>query len=111
LQLGEVSTAYMPGSEPDTVLKQDPAAGSAAARPGVDLLVSEGDPPTYYIMPAVVGLDQPEAQRILTAAGLRVISEAHIAQAGAPKGTVIGQTPPRGSRISSDTLVDLGIAE
>jgi eukaryotic-like serine/threonine-protein kinase len=111
LQLGEVSTVYMPGTEPDTVLKQDPAAGSAAARPGVDLLVSEGDPPTNYIMPSVVGLDLQEAQRLLGAAGLRVTSEAHIAQAGAPKGTVIGQTPARGSRISGDSLVELGIAE
>jgi serine/threonine-protein kinase len=111
LQLGEVSTVYLPGAAPDTVLKQDPPPGNGAARPGVDVLVSEEDHAVFYIMPSVVGLDQPDAERILAAAGLRVGAVTHIAQASAPHGTIIGQTPPRGARIPSDVTVDLGVAE
>jgi beta-lactam-binding protein with PASTA domain len=62
-------------------------------------------------MPSVVGLEQPDAERILAAAGLRVGSITHIAQAGASHGTIIGQTPPRGTRIPGDVAVDLGIAD
>jgi beta-lactam-binding protein with PASTA domain len=111
LQLGEVSTVYLPGAAPDTVLKQDPPPGSAAPRPGVDVLVSEEDHPVFFVMPSVVGLDQPDAERILVVAGLRMGSITHIAQAGAPHGTIIGQTPPRGTRIPGDVTVELGIAE
>ncbi len=111
LQLGEVSTVYLPGAAPDTVLKQNPPPGSSAARPAIDVLVSEGDRPVYYVMPSLVGLDQADAERILAAAGFKVGTVTHIAQAGAPKGTVIGQTPPRGARVAPDTAIDLGIAE
>ncbi len=111
LQLGEVSTVDLPGAAPDTVLKQTPPPGSSAARPGVDVLVSEGDHPVYYIMPSLVGLDQSEAERILASAGLRLPSITRVAQAGAPKGVVIGETPPRGARVASDTAIELGVAE
>lgn len=111
LQLGEVSTVYMSGAAPDTVLKQDPPPGSAATRAGVDVLVSEGDRTPSYIMPSLVGADQAEAERMIAAAGMRVGTVTRITQAGVPKGTVMGQTPSRGARVSGDTAVDLGVAD
>jgi serine/threonine-protein kinase len=111
LQLGEVSTVALPSAEPDTVLKQEPPPGQAATKPSVDILVAQAAPAPAYIMPAIVGLEEPEASRILSAAGLRVSKISRITQAGAPKGTVIGQVPPRGSRITDDVAVELGVAE
>jgi eukaryotic-like serine/threonine-protein kinase len=111
LQLGEVSTVYLPGAAPDTVLKQNPPPGSAATRPAIDVLVSESEHPVYYIMPSLIGLDQTEAERMLAGAGLRIGTVTHIAQTGALKGTVIGQTPPRGTRLAADTAIDIGVAE
>jgi eukaryotic-like serine/threonine-protein kinase len=111
LQLGEVSAISLPGMQPDTVLKQDPPAGSAAPSPHVDLLIDSSAPPVFYVMPSVIGLEQQEANRILAAAGLRVTKVNRVAQTGAAKGTVIGQTPPRGDRIRDDATVELGIAD
>jgi eukaryotic-like serine/threonine-protein kinase len=111
LQLGELSTILLPGAEPDTVLKQDPAPGSTAASPSVDLLVVEPTPTASYVMPALVGLPQREADHVLAEAGLRVSKRTYIAQARAPRDTVIGQTPPRGARIDPSATVELGIAQ
>jgi serine/threonine-protein kinase len=105
LQLGEITTIYLPGTQPDIVLKQDPAPGTTASSPHVDLLVVAAERPPFYVMPGVVGLEQQEANRTLAAAGLR------IGQAGAPKGTIVGQNPPGGERIQADTTVELGVAD
>jgi serine/threonine-protein kinase len=110
LQLGEVSAIYMPGSEPDTVLRQSPPPGANAASPHVDLLVAAGDRPVSYVMPGVVGLQQPEAEHVLVAAGLHVTKVTRLSDTGSAKGTVVGQTPARGQRIAGDAPVELGIA-
>ena len=111
LQLGEVTTIYIPNAQPDIVLKQDPTEGTTAASPHVDLLVSGADREPFYVMPNVVGLEQQDANRTLAAAGLRIAKLNHIAQAGAPKGVIVGQNPPGGERIPGDTTVELGIAD
>src|SRR5690348_15274433 len=111
LQLGEVTAIYLPGTQPDIVLKQDPPQGTTASSPHVDLLVSSADRQPFYVMPTVVGLEQQEANRTLTAAGLKIAKLNRIAQADAPKGTVVGQNPPGGERIPADTTVELGVAD
>lgn len=111
LQLGEVTTIYLPETQPDIVLKQDPPQGTTASSPHVDLLVSSADRQPFYVMPSLVGLEQQEASRALTAAGLKIAKLNRIAQAGAPKGTVVGQNPPGGERIAADTSVELGVAD
>jgi serine/threonine-protein kinase len=111
LQLGEITTIYLPGRQPDIVLKQDPAPGTTASSPHVDLLVVAADRPPFYVMPGVVGLEQQEANRALAAAGLRIAKVNRIGQAGAPKGTIVGQNPPGGERIQADATVELGVAD
>jgi eukaryotic-like serine/threonine-protein kinase len=100
LEVGEVSTAYLPVPQPDTVLAQDPAKGTSATSPRVDVLVAAGERPVQYVMPTLTGLDQAGAERVLAAAGLRGTRVTFVAQSGSPAGIVIGQTPPRGSRFS-----------
>jgi eukaryotic-like serine/threonine-protein kinase len=111
LQLGEVSSVYMPASDADTVVAQYPPPASAAPSPRVDVLVAEGERARAYVMPALVGLQQADAERILAAAGLHIAKVNHIAESDSPKGTVIGQTPPRGARIAGDATVELGVAD
>jgi eukaryotic-like serine/threonine-protein kinase len=115
LQLGEVSVAYfpasLPSSEADMVMQQYPSPGSKAASPRVDLLVSAGPPPTSYVMPSVIGMQQQDADRLLSSAGFHNIKHTDITQADAAKGTVIGQTPPLGEKIGGDVTVELGVAE
>jgi beta-lactam-binding protein with PASTA domain len=111
LQLGEVTTIYLPGTQPDIVLKQDPPQGTTASAPHVDLLVSEPDRQPFYVMPNVVGVEQQDAARSLVADGLHVSKVTHIAESGAQKGIIVGQTPPGGERIGADATVELGVAD
>ncbi len=110
LQLGEVTTIYLPGTQPDMVLKQDPPEGTTASSPHVDLLVSGADRRPFYVMPNVIGMEQQDASRTLAAAGLKIAKLNHIAQAGT-KGTIVGQNPPGGERIPADATVELGLSE
>lgn len=57
LQVGEVSSLYLPGTDADTVLQQDPAPGSTGAiNPHVNVLVTLGPRPPAYVMPGLTGL-------------------------------------------------------
>jgi eukaryotic-like serine/threonine-protein kinase len=111
LELGELSTMYLPVPQADTVLAQDPAKGAPANSPRVDVLVAAGERPTEYVMPTLTGLDQAGAERILAAAGIRGTRVTYTTQSGAPAGTVVGQTPPRGSRFSGEGPVELSVAQ
>jgi len=111
LPLGEVSTASFPAWEAGTVVEQDPPAGSTAVVPRVDLLVSGDDPPVYYVMPSLIGMEQAEAQRVLMADGLRVAKVNNVTETGSPKETVIGQVPARGARITGDIGVEISVAQ
>jgi beta-lactam-binding protein with PASTA domain len=133
LQIGEISSAYLPDYPTDTVLLQDPPPGTSdATSPHVNLLVSLGTRPPAYVMPELVGLPLLEAQHRLSAAGLRVAKITfEPVPGGAPSGTsesasggtplvaapttahgnVISQTPPRGARIAASDAVTLEVAE
>jgi serine/threonine-protein kinase len=111
MELGEVSTAYLPGPQPDTVLLQEPAKGSAAESPRVDVLVASGERPVSYVMPSLAGMEQVAAERLLASAGVRVSKVTYSVQAGASRGTVIGQTPARGARLTPEGPVEISVAQ
>jgi serine/threonine-protein kinase len=111
LELGEVSRAYLPVPQADTVLAQEPPKGAPAASPRVDVLVAAGERPVQYVMPTLTGLEQAAAERILSAAGVRPVRVTYVAESGSPAGTVIGQTPPRGSRFSGEGPVEISVAQ
>lgn len=111
LEIGEVSTAYLPVPQTDTVLVQEPVKGASATSPRVDVLVAAGERPVQYVMPSLTGLEQAAAERILTAAGLRASHIVFVTQSGSPAGTVIGQTPPRGSKFSGEGPVEISVAQ
>jgi beta-lactam-binding protein with PASTA domain len=111
LELGEVSTAYLPAAQPDTVLAQEPAKGTSATSPRVDILVAEAEPPPQYVMPTLTGLTQAGAERILITAGIRDTNVTYVARSDSPAGTVIGQTPPQGARFSGEGPVEISVAQ
>lgn len=110
LELGEVSTTYLPAPEGDTVLAQDPARGTSASTPRVDVLVAAGERSVGYVMPSLMGLEQAAAERLLTTAGLRYKVQG-VSQSGSAAGIVIGQTPPRGSRLAPNSPVEMSVAQ
>jgi eukaryotic-like serine/threonine-protein kinase len=115
MHLGEISSAYLPGTAPDTVLQQYPAPGTTdATSPHVNLLVALGPRPPAYVMPNLFGLPAGKAESTLAAAGLKVSKITTSPAAGvpeAPHGAIIGQTPSRGQRVDASTTIELQEAE
>lgn len=111
LPLGSVSTMLMPEADTGTVIQQEPPAGSAAVSPRVDVLVAGDEPPAYYVMPSLTGMQQAEAQRLLISGGLHTPKIDEVLDTSVAKGTVVSQVPGRGAKISSDTIVEIGVVQ
>lgn len=112
LNVGDVAGVHMPGAEPDQVLVQDPPASTAEVRsPAVSLLVSLGDAPAAYLCPSFVGRQLEKARRELEKAGFKVDTITPIPTAATPRGTILTQTPPPGSKIGPDAAFRFQVAQ
>jgi eukaryotic-like serine/threonine-protein kinase len=112
MQIGEVSSTFLPDSPPDTVLQQDPAAGAShVSSPRVDVLVSLGARPEAIVMPELVGLPLGEAEQRITTAGLHAAKLTFVPLPGASPGGVTSQKPAHGSRVEAGAAVELEVAE
>jgi len=111
LQLGEVTAYSATAALSDTIMAQMPLPGTKATSPRVDLLVAQGAPPAAYVMPWLVGMQLPEADRLLASASLKVSKTAIIPSPQWPKGTITEQTPDPGAKVSNDTPIDLVVAQ
>jgi beta-lactam-binding protein with PASTA domain len=111
LQLGEVTTYAAPAALSDTILQQTPLPGTRAASPRVDLLVAQGESPASYVMPWLVGIPLPDADHLLSSAGFKLSKTTLTPSPEWPKGDVTEQVPEPGSKISSDSDIELVVAE
>ena len=111
LQVGAVSSVHLPDAEAYEVVVQAPPPGQMAGSPRVSLLVSLGEPEAFYVMPDFTGLPLSEAQKRIPEARLRLSKITLVASPGTSKGIVVQQMPPRGSRASAGTPVELQVAE
>ena len=111
LQLGEVTTFAAPAILSDTILQQTPPPGTRAASPRVDLLVAQGESPASYIMPWLVGMTLPDADHLLSTAGFKLSKTTFVPSPQWPKGAVTEQTPEPGSKITSDSAIEMVVAQ
>jgi beta-lactam-binding protein with PASTA domain len=111
LQVGEVTTLPVPNLPQDSVVQQYPLSGTRAASLRVNLLVAEENPPAAYVMPWLVGMQLPDADRLISSGGLKMARTAFAASPEWPKGTVIEQTPSLGAKVTSETPIVLTIAQ
>lgn len=111
LQLGEVTAFAAPAPLSDTILQQTPPPGTKAASPRVDLLVAQGQAPASYVMPWLVGMPLPDADRLLASAGIKLPKTTFVASPQWPKGVVTGQTPEPGSKITNESAIDMVVAQ
>ena len=111
LQLGEVTTFAASATLSDTILQQTPPPGTRAASPRVDLLVAQGDSPPPYIMPWVVGMSLPDADRLFSSAGLKLSRTTYASSPQWPKGAVTEQTPGPGTKITNESAIEMVVAQ
>jgi beta-lactam-binding protein with PASTA domain len=112
MQVGEISSAYLPGVQDDFVLVQDPAPGTTdVTSPHINFLVSLGPRPAAYVMPDLVGLPLNEAISKLNSAGLKIGKISSSPALGAASSSVIAQTPPRGHRVDTTMMIQVQVAQ
>lgn len=112
MQLGEESTAYLPGIPDDTIIDQDPAPGTTnATSPHENLLVSGAPPSPAYVMPDLAGETVAAAESKLVAAGLKVAKLTLETAPNVAHGVVIDQIPAHGQRVDSAAPIELQVAE
>ena len=111
MQVGELSSVYLPSLPTDTVAKQDPTPGTSdAASPHVDLLVSLGPRPPAYIMPDLLGLSLADADARLGSAGLKA-GKITVKPVPGAIASVTAQAPRPGARVDSSMTIELEVAE
>ena len=111
LQLGEVTAFAAPVALSDTILQQTPLPGTRAASPRVDLLVAQGQPQASYIMPGLVGMTLPDADHLLSSAGFKLSKTTFVPSSQWPKGAITEQTPEPGSKITSESAIEMVVAQ
>jgi len=112
MQLGEESTAYLPGTDGDMVLEQDPVPGTSnITSPHENLLVSGEAPPAAYVMPVLTNQAVAAAEAKLSGAGLRVSKLTLVEAPGVLHGVVVDQAPAHGQRVDASVPIELQVAE
>jgi eukaryotic-like serine/threonine-protein kinase len=112
MQVGEVSNVYLAGWTEGTVIQQNPAPGTTdVTSPHVDLLVTLGPRAPAYVMPDLTGLTLNDVQAKLKGSSLKISRFTLAPTPGSQRGTIIGQSPPRGSRVDAETPIELRVAE
>lgn len=111
LQLGEVTAVPAPTAVSDTILQQTPLPGTKAPSPRVDLLVVQAEPPASYVMPWMVGMSLPEADRLLASSGLKLAKTTYMPSPQWPKGAVTEQSPEPGTKITSESAIEMVVAQ
>ena len=106
--VGQISRQTTDSVDPDTVVAQEPPAGSRPA-PGssVSLVVAQA----RVAVPRLVGLPLDKAQAALAATGLQLGKLTKKLDESVNVDSVIGQTPLPGTRIESGRAVDLDVGQ
>ena len=92
----------------DTVVAQDPPAGSASA--AVSLLVNRGERGTRYVMPDLIGLNGDRAAEVLRSTGFRVSVVGQHPYPGIPAGIVLRQNPQPGFQVAPGEPIALEVS-
>ncbi|HEU4402697.1 MAG TPA: PASTA domain-containing protein [Candidatus Polarisedimenticolia bacterium] len=111
MRLGNQIYVYARSEAENMVIGQDPLPEGAGLREAkIALLVSRGLPPRTYVMPDLTGRPQAQVVAFLARAGLKPGAVHHDSTRPAPRGTVVGQSPPSGFPVRSGDLVTLTVA-
>ncbi|MFJ1790960.1 PASTA domain-containing protein [Kitasatospora griseola] len=99
---GPTSTA------PDTASPEAPM-GSATPSPGTRTEPAPGDP--SFTVPAVLGMPQAQAEKVLTEAGLKIEHVQNFTDWKTPAGAVISSEPRPGTVVAPGTAVTLFVSK
>lgn len=113
LAMGTTEEQYSDEFEKNTIIAQEPAAGTEVPRQtAIKFIISKGKKPVLLKMPNVTGLSLSAARAALEAMGLKVPDAAVIQEASTDffPGTVIGQEPQPGLEVEKGSSVKLKVS-
>ena len=107
------STAFLRSGEvPQTVVAQDPPAGTVVPRDSdVSILVSAGPPDYTFVTPDLVGGPAQDAQNGLSVYGIRAATLRTKRDPAAPAGIVLAQAPLPGMPLGRSDMIQLTVSE
>ena len=112
LTVGDYATVHWPGTSPDVVVAQDPPPQTTSLHsPAVNILVSLGEMPPAYVCPNFVGRPIADTRMALDKAGFMVGEVVPVSKPSVPSNTIVGQTPPAGTKIGADAVFNFQIAQ
>lgn len=121
LDVASIARVEIPGAPAGQVIAQSPPANAVGTiSPNVNLLVAATPATPEYVMPDLLGDSLVDAKQRIEKAGLKApqISaspegstsvESPNAPAVPSSGTVVRQSPPAGSRITTETVIGLEV--
>jgi beta-lactam-binding protein with PASTA domain len=117
LEVGLAAEIPSADATPETIVAQSPSPGAqGVASPRVSLLYAAPLPEPAYAMPDLTGMTLNDATGLVTESGLKTVSVTTAPNGfagGSPSSvtpTVVGQTPPPGTRVTPGTVVSLQVA-
>src|SRR5579875_2544873 len=107
-----VAQIHWPGLETDEVVAQDPPPSTTEIRsPAINFLVSIGENTQAYVCPDFLGKRLDTVLPLVQRAGFSVSKVTPITGTAAPPGTILGQTPVPGSKISAGDSFTFQVAQ
>jgi len=112
LQKGLVSQIHTPRYAAGRIIAQEPAPGAPRVRrnSAVDLLVSQGEIETKYVMPDLIERQAAATIARLGGLGFRVADIRYSYYPGHDPGTIINQFPRAGYSVSKRSLISLEVS-
>ncbi|OGD17941.1 MAG: hypothetical protein A2W03_17890 [Candidatus Aminicenantes bacterium RBG_16_63_16] len=112
LQKGLVSQIHTPRYAAGRIIAQEPAAGAPRVRrnSAVDLLVSQGEIETKYVMPDLIERQAAATIARLGGLGFRVADIRYSYYPGHDPGIIINQFPRAGYSVSKRSLISLEVS-
>jgi serine/threonine-protein kinase len=112
LAVGDIAEVHWPGLETDEVVAQDPPPSTTEIRsPAINFLVSIGENTQAYVCPDFLGKRLDTVLPLVQRAGFSVSKVTPITGTAAPPGTILGQTPVPGSKISAGDSFTFQVAQ
>lgn len=121
LELGASAEIPTASAAPLSIIAQTPSPGAhGVASPRISLLYAAPEPEPAYVMPDLTGMSLTDATALVTSSGLKTMSVSTIVVTNTPDAlstgesrsqipSVVGQTPPAGSRVTPGTQVSLQV--
>jgi beta-lactam-binding protein with PASTA domain len=101
LQIGTVAAIHYPGTQPLTVIAQNPGPDTNASSPKINLLITTPDNTQTYVMPNFVNQPLAEATATIKQAGFTLGKVDLVDDPSGPSGIILHQTPAAGQKITA----------